>query len=107
MAGHFALVTCLSQCGANEHLPTTFVELSLVDGILHRATGLPERGMEKTMLVIHPRRLYHSIRISVMGLWEKLGLEFNFVGLEGAFCWKPLYVGDVIWMLMRILACEG
>jgi hypothetical protein len=47
----------LGQCGANEHLPTTFVELSLVDGILHRVTGLPERGMEKTMLVIHPQHL--------------------------------------------------
>jgi hypothetical protein len=48
------------------------LRVSLVDGILHRATGLPERGMEKAMLVIHPPYLDRSISGSFAGLWEKL-----------------------------------
>jgi hypothetical protein len=72
VAEHIALITRLSRVRANEY-PPTHLRVSLVDGILHRATGLPERGMEKTMLVIHPPCLYHSIRGFFAGLWEKLG----------------------------------
>jgi hypothetical protein len=61
------------------------------------------------MPVIHQRCLYHSIRISVLGLWEKLGWNSIFVRSEGGRAHKILRrnEGGVIWRLMRIFACEG